>query len=151
LFDQAAELPPTARQDFLNGACGDDTELRQEVESLLAHEAGDSDTDGGFLQSPVARPAPPAPSGEGEPPAIPGYNITGLLGRGGMGVVYRARDVALKRTVALKVILAGSHAGPAERARFQAEAEAVARLHHPNVVQIYEVGSHEGLAYVALE
>ena len=85
------------------------------------------------------------------PPSIPGYEIEGVLGRGGMGVVYKARHLALKRTVALKMILAGGHAGPRELARFRIEAEAVARLQHPNIVQIHEVGEASGHPYFALE
>ena len=84
-------------------------------------------------------------------PTIPGYEIEGVLGRGGMGVVYKARHLALKRTVALKMIIAGGHAGSEARARFKAEAEAVARLSHPNIVQIHEVGEHQGLPFCALE
>jgi tRNA A-37 threonylcarbamoyl transferase component Bud32 len=84
-------------------------------------------------------------------PAVPGYAIEGLLGRGGMGVVYKARHVALKRTVALKMIRAGVHAGDQERARFKAEAEAVARLQHPNIVQVFEVGEAGGCPFCALE
>src|SRR5262245_19839697 len=98
------------------------------------------------------------PPGAGQPecsaasaPAVPGYQIEGVLGRGGMGVVYKARHLALKRVVALKMILSGGHAGEGERQRFRAEAEAVARLQHPNIVQVHEVGEHEGLPYAALE
>src|SRR5262245_2460055 len=82
---------------------------------------------------------------------IASYEILNGSGRGGMGVVYKARDPRLKRTVALKVILAGGHAGEVELARFQIEAESVARLKHHNFVQIYEVGSDEGLPFLALE
>jgi WD40 repeat protein/tRNA A-37 threonylcarbamoyl transferase component Bud32 len=82
---------------------------------------------------------------------LPGYEILGELGRGGMGVVYKARDRKLNRLVAVKMILAGPHAGADERARFQTEARALAAVHHPNIVQIYEVGEHHDLAYLALE
>jgi WD40 repeat protein len=84
-------------------------------------------------------------------PAISGYDILGILGRGGMGVVYRARHQPLKRDVAIKIILAGGHAGVAQRSRFKSEAEAIARLQHPNIVQIYEVGEADGHPFCALE
>jgi serine/threonine protein kinase len=87
----------------------------------------------------------------GDIEAIPGYELLGVLGRGGMGIVFRARQLSLKRQVALKMILTGRNARPAERTRFQREAEAVARLQHPNIVQIYEVGEQNGLPYFSLE
>jgi tetratricopeptide (TPR) repeat protein len=80
---------------------------------------------------------------------VPGYELLGILGRGGMGIVYRARDLWLDRLVALKMMLASAEA--TERSRFRSEALAVARLQHPNIVQIYEVGERDGLPYFALE
>jgi tetratricopeptide (TPR) repeat protein len=79
------------------------------------------------------------------------YAIVDILGRGGMGIVYKARDLDLDRLVALKIIGSGRFAGPRERTRFRAEAHAVARLQHPNIVQIYDVGEQNGCPYMALE
>ncbi len=105
--------------------------------------------DGPAGDSPQAAPTPAGANSE--LPAVPGYEVLGELGRGGMGVVYKARQVALRRTVALKMVLNGAHAGPKELARFRAEAGVIARLQHPNIVQIYDVGEASGRPYFALE
>src|SRR5262249_12081072 len=95
------------------------------------------------------RPAPSSAQTDDRAPE--GYAIEAELGRGGMGVVYRARQLRLDRPCALKMILAGSHAGAAERERFQTEAQAIARLQHENIVRGYEVGEHNGQPFMALE
>src|SRR5262245_30657274 len=103
---------------------------------------------------------PPGPTRSHEPvsttasgawPEVPGYEIERELGRGGMGVVYQAMQLGLNRRVALKMILAGSHAGEADLARFQNEAQVIARIHHPGIVGIHEIGKHHGLPFFSLE
>ena len=84
-------------------------------------------------------------------PTIPGYEIADEVGRGAMGVVYRARQVFLNRPCALKLILAGAHADPVAAVRFLGEAEAVARIQHPNIVQIHAMGDAGGLPFLELE
>lgn len=86
-----------------------------------------------------------------EYPSMPGYEIVAELGRGGMGVVYKARHLALDRWVALKMILAGPHAGPRDLGRFRQEAESVARLRHVNIVQVHDIAESEGRPYFVLE
>jgi serine/threonine protein kinase/formylglycine-generating enzyme required for sulfatase activity len=122
--------------------------IRAEVgDSAALQEVLDDPSRTQQLQSAPASPA----EGNALVPRIPGYGILREIGRGGMGVVYLGRDLKLGRLVALKVILAGPHADPSALARFHAEARTVARLSHPNIVQVYEVGEHEGRPYIALE
>jgi hypothetical protein len=94
--------------------------------------------------------APPAPPAAGQP-GVPGYELIQELGRGGTAVVYLARQVALDRRVALKMVLAGGFASDADRQRFRAEAAAVAAVQHPGIVQVYEVGACGDRPYFALE
>jgi serine/threonine protein kinase len=94
---------------------------------------------------------PAGPATDVERPTVAGYEILGELGRGGMGVVYKARQLSLNRLVALKMILAGEHAGAEAVNRFRREAESVARLQHPVVVQIHEIGEQGGRPFLSLE
>jgi eukaryotic-like serine/threonine-protein kinase len=84
-------------------------------------------------------------------PEVAGYEVLGLLGQGGMGVVYKARDIHLNRIVALKTIIGGTFAAPSERERFRREAKAIAHLDHPNIVPVYEVGEEAGVPYFSMK
>jgi eukaryotic-like serine/threonine-protein kinase len=97
------------------------------------------------------RPAPAHLQENSVLPQLPGYEVEAVLGRGGMGVVYQARHLRLNRTVALKMLVAGPHAGPEELERFLREAEAVAGLHHPNIVELYDAGEVEGRPYFTMQ
>jgi eukaryotic-like serine/threonine-protein kinase len=96
------------------------------------------------------QPDPPA-FGERPAPSVSGYEILGELGRGGMGVVYKARQVRLNRPCALKMILGGGHASAESAARFLTEAQAIAQLQHPHIVQIHHIGEADGLPFFELE
>ncbi|HEV3263603.1 MAG TPA: protein kinase, partial [Gemmataceae bacterium] len=100
---------------------------------------------------PLAAPRSEGAAPQSALPAVPGYEILGELGRGGMAVVYQARQLQPNRIVALKMIRAIEHAGPTERLRFQIETEAVARLQHPHIVQLYEAGEVRGQPFFSLE
>lgn len=131
LFAHALELAPPERAAWLAGLSGDDAELRAELDSLLMHLERSSR----FL----ARPASEAVLAA-RPERIASYRVLRELGSGGMGVVYLAEQDKPRREVALKVVRAG-FTSPAALRRFEHEAEALARLHHPNIAQIFEAGT----------
>src|SRR5260221_11805164 len=93
----------------------------------------------------------PKPPEETALPQIPGYEVEAVLGHGGMGVVFRAKHLLLGRPVAIKMMLGGMYAGQREKDRFRREAQAVAGLGHPNVVQIYDIGDVDGRLYFTME
>jgi serine/threonine-protein kinase len=136
--------------------CGDCPELLPEVRRRwLQICAVEAELDALFPtpgHDPGAVAEAPVPWQTGaELPRVPGYEVEALLGRGGMGIVYKARHLRLNRRVALKMLITGAYAGQQERARFQHEAEAVAGLHHAHIVQVYDVGEHQGWPYFTME
>ncbi len=147
-------MPPTNANDPLRTKDRVPNAALPGPEVTADHSPGSSPLDGATATYLPGQSAKPRETESELGPAsvsIPGYEIEAVLGRGGMGVVYKATHLALKRTVALKMILDGGHAGPRELARFRIEAEAAARLQHPNIVQIHEVGEAGGHPYCALE
>ena len=151
LYNDACERDPAGRETFLAEACGADEVLRQEVRSLLDC-TGEADR---FLERPalveaarsLALSARPALTGR----RISGYDVGALVGAGGMGDVYRARDLRLGREVALKVLEPSIAADPESRRRFEREAQAASALNHPNIVTIYGVGEQDDVSFIAME
>jgi eukaryotic-like serine/threonine-protein kinase len=139
IFNAAVELPQAERGPFLDQACVGDDKLRREVESLLTHD----DPSDPFVEAAVAAAAitQRLPVGQMVGP----YRVTGVLGEGGMGVVYKAQDTRLDRTVALKLVKIGFSE------RFEREARAVSALNHPHIATLYDIGNHEGVPYLVLE
>lgn len=156
IFEAALDLQPDTRAVFIAQACGNDGALRAEVESLLEH---DKRADAGFLRSPVVEMRAQQPSTPAWARALTGrkigrYTIQRLLGHGGMGCVFEARQEQPARTVALKVLAPGFSA-PSALARFRLEPELLGRLQHPNIAQVFEAGIHEDetgtVPYFAME
>jgi Protein kinase domain/Sulfatase-modifying factor enzyme 1 len=137
---RALELPPEQRADFLKQACGGDAELQREVETVLRQQPAS-----GFLDPPFA-----ITPGDEPPPQIEGFEVGRELGRGGMGVVYLARDKELDRLVALKTIPGGALQSEQVLLRFNIEAKALARLDHPAIVPVYRAGTAGGRHYIAM-
>ncbi len=161
LFQSALEREAASRDVFLGEACGEDVELRREVESLLAsHEQAGSFIEspavglpGETLPNPEINPAPGAVAGGSLAPGrrLGPYEVIALLGAGGMGEVYRARDTRLGRQVALKVLPERASDDLDRLRRFEQEARAASALNHPNILAVFDVGSHEGVHYVVSE
>jgi len=155
VYDRALDLGGEERESLLAEACGDDDDLRREVESLLAaHEDA-----GSFLQSPAVEVAareivgdeitPPAPQLIGR--ELANYKIISLLGKGGMGEVYLAQDTRLGRKVAIKLLPTRFTQDEDRVRRFVREAKAASALNHPHIVTIHEIGEDEAGRYIVME
>jgi predicted ATPase/serine/threonine protein kinase len=151
LYHAALDLPAERRSAFLREACGGDEQLRREVKSLLeAHEeAGD------FISAPAMEVAAQSLARQEDVNTLRGrvgaYEMLGLLGRGGMGEVYLARDTRLGRNVAVKLLRAGLTSNPDAVRRFEQEARSASSLNHPNIITIYEIGDADSRRFLAME
>lgn len=148
LFEQLAELPEQAREALLTRECEGQPALREALERLLAHDAAASPE---FLAPSRALLGEVVEAALGadvaQPTSVGRYTVARALGQGGMGVVYACFDPSLDRQVAVKLLRRGAAAGQ----WLLHEAQALARLSHPNVVAVHEVGEHEGQVYLAME
>jgi hypothetical protein len=151
LYNEALELHASDRDAFLARASEGDEGLQREVRSLLDYE----NAAGGFLERPAVVEAAHSLAGETRPPlsgrCIAGYDVMALVGGGGMGEVYRARDRRLGREVAFKVLEPTIAADPEYRRRFEHEAQAASALNHPNVVTIYNVAEEDEVTFITME
>ena len=151
IHQSALDIDPSERAAFVDKSCGGDEALRREVQELLTY-AAEAES---FLERPAVDIAPTPPGASHETTlvgrTISHYQVLSLLGAGGMGEVYLARDPRLDRTVALK-ILPGEFAADADRMqRFTREAKAASALNHPNVATIYDVGESDGISFIVME
>lgn len=152
VYHAASELPAAEREAFLSEKCGDDQDLRCEVDSLLSIESS-SDI---FIDASPASLAAEMFSNEAKPANLVGkevghYKLVKLIGTGGMGEVYLAEDARLRRKIALKILPAQFENDPERKKRFEKEARAVSALNHPNIITIHEIGTVENFSFMATE
>ncbi len=151
IFHDACNLAPSERATFLNQACASDADLRHEVELLLASDEQAAT----LIEAPAIQLVAPLLA-KSDPSSLAGqsishYEIISLLGKGGMGEVYRARDTKLDRIVALKILPAEVPTDAERMRRFVSEAKAASALNHPHVATIYEIGEAESVCFIAME
>ena len=151
LYHLAAGQEVSQRATFLDEACHGDEAMRQEIESLLAHEEPANQ----FMEAPgmavLAQAVAQDRAGSMIGRQLGAYQILSLLGAGGMGEVYQARDTRLGRLVALKILPGGVAADPDRKRRFLQEAKAASALNHPHIVTLHDVGSEEGVDFLVME
>jgi serine/threonine protein kinase len=149
LFHDARALPADERHSFIDSVCGTDSELRQELQSLLAQPDGTLLAQGAGLAAAALFPVADRATHEGR--TLGPYTLGSLIGRGGMGDVYRARDVKLSRDVAIKILPDALAHRPDRLARFQREARILASLNHSHIGAIYGLEESDGISGLVLE
>jgi len=153
VFHRAADLAPAQRAEFLSTACTGDDELRREVESLLANDdSGDNLVEAAVSKAVDALPEEQAASDDdlvGQ--HIGPYLVTELIGKGGMGMVYKARDTQLNRSVAIKALPSDRLSDPERKRRFLTEAKATSALNHPNIVTVHGITQEHGTGFIVME
>src|SRR5262245_20628421 len=143
VFANAIELPDAEREAFVGSACGGNPELEKEVRSLLDYYVPDSQA--------VTENSPPEEPKDMTDVTVGRYHIIARLGRGGMGVVWRAEDTVLGRAVAMKFLPPAQARSETSRQRFLREARAASSLVHPGIATVFDVGEHEGDPYIAMQ
>jgi eukaryotic-like serine/threonine-protein kinase len=149
---EALELEESQRAGFLKDACAGDEELRQEVEFLRKFDDRRGDR---FIEEPALELAAKMMAHK-KPESLVGqqlgsYQVLSLLGEGGMGVVYKGRDIRLNRSVAIKVLPRDKVSDPERKRRFIQEARAASALNHPNIITVHDIGSESGSDFIVME
>ena len=151
IYSAALQQDANRQDEFVRQACGEDVDLRCEIESLLGYE----DKVGDFLQAPALEAAARSMADSQERSLVGRtlgpYSVMSLLGVGGMGEVYAARDTRLGRMVAIKILPSDVAQDPERKRRFLQEARAASALNHPNIVTLHDVGSEGGVDFLVME
>ena len=154
VFDAALSTSGVARDEFLERKCGGNARLRDKVESLLAaHRDAEGFLSGGRVRAACASGGPSSPVSQILTPGtrIGVFQVEGFAGAGGMGEVYRARDTRLDRHVALKILSPDATNDIRGRARLAYEARAIARLSHPHICALHDIGHHDGVDFLVMD